>query len=468
MAVRIKKLDSDSMITIKKELTFLPNLPPNRYQRNVTASPVALYNEDQHFLYVPLDYYKHRFASAPPHTLLRSYSVTPLKFTGTLREQQVLVEEEAWQQLKQSYCTTLGLYPGFGKTILGAKLASRDPLLTVVLVHREILTNQWKKTFTDFTNARVWIVGEKHPPAMCDVIICMDTRWDSIPAAIRDRVGFLIVDEAHAFCTPTHVGCLLAFRPKYVVIETATLLRDDEMHKMVYAIAGQRGVYRETSKPFSVIKVETNTSPERKMKKRYKEEFVDWAALVKDTLLDERRNKIITDLVQKNSTDTILILTSLVEHTMLLYNKLLELNISCDYMCGTRKIYKDCRVLIGTTSKIGTGFDQATACPDYSGRRFNLLILACSIKKYAMLVQNVGRVFRADYPTVMHLVDNDTIFESHWQKARKWFVMHNGKMEPPIIIDNPKSTTIMKENKDVSDWAVVRAAELRKELEKNK
>ncbi len=110
------------------------------------------------------------------------------------------------------------MYPGFGKTILGASLASRVKLMTVILVHREILTVQWKKTFEDFTTAKVWIVGEKNPPSECDVIICMDTRWHLIPKFMKDACGFLIIDEAHAFCTPTHVGCLLAFHPKYMIL----------------------------------------------------------------------------------------------------------------------------------------------------------------------------------------------------------------------------------------------------------
>ena len=33
----------------------------------------------------------------------------------------------------------------------------------------------------------------------------------------------LIIDEAHLFCTPTRVAVLLAFHPKYVIIESASL-----------------------------------------------------------------------------------------------------------------------------------------------------------------------------------------------------------------------------------------------------
>ena len=122
---------------------------------------------------------------------------------------------------------------------------------------------------------------------------------------MRDAVGFLIIDEAHAFCTPTHVGCLLAFHPKYILAETATLERDDKMELMIYAICGSHGVFRELDKPFSVVKVITNTKPVRKQNRVG---GVDWHSLVQSTLFDERRNQIILDLVTTNHDKTILII----------------------------------------------------------------------------------------------------------------------------------------------------------------
>jgi hypothetical protein len=359
------------------------------------------------------------------------YPNNNFNFIGSLRENQIAVEQESWDQLEKYGTSTLGLYPGFGKTILGAKLASRAKLLTVVLVHREILTIQWKKTFNDFTDAVVWIVGEKIIPSSYNVIICMDTRWHLIPKHIRDNVGFIIIDEAHAFCTRTHVGCLLAFHPKYILAESATLERDDKMETMIYAICGNHGVYREINKPFTVIKVITNTKP---IRKKNRIGGVDWSSLVKNTLFDDRRNQIILNMVSTTySQDTILILTSLVDHVRLLHQNLMKIGVSCDYMCGDKKIYSDCRVLIGTTSKVGTGFDQATSCPNYSGKRFNVVIIVCSMKKYSMLVQNVGRGFRADYPTIVYLVDNDEIYKSHWYKCRKWFLTRGGIIKEQII-----------------------------------
>jgi hypothetical protein len=420
-------------------LCLQPVTQYNKYNNSEPPEPILLLHINQHNNTIELPYlFGSSLLQVIPNENI-TFPTTNLTFTGTLRDHQIPVEEESWGQIQKYGTSTLGLYPGFGKTILGAKIASRSKLLTVVLVHREILTTQWKKTFQDFTNANVWIVGEKNPPNICDVIICMDTRWEKIPKEYRDNIGLVIIDEAHAFCTRTHVHCLLAFHPKYILIESASLLRDDGMHEMIFAVAGSHGVFRESNKPFNVMKIITNTTPPRKNNRMG---GVDWTALVRDTLMDERRNKIILNIVASNLNRKILILTSLVDHANLLYDSLDGMNISCDYLCGTKRGYIDSQVLIGTTSKIGTGFDPATSCPTYAGKPFDLLILVCSIKKYSALVQNVGRIFRAEFPTVMHFVDNDSIYNNHWYKSKKWYVLHGGIVTEHDIpnLERPTST----------------------------
>lgn len=436
MACSVPKsiLSNDQIDIIKTALCLQPKHKENKYNRKKVPDPIIFFDVVGDNIELPC-----MFASSLLQTIPNSniqYPTTSSEFLGTLREHQISVEEEAWMQLQKYGSSTLGLYPGFGKTILGASLSSRAKLITCVLVNREILLNQWKNTFETFTNAKVWIVGEKNPPPVCDVIICMDTRWMNIPKAMRDAIGFLIIDEAHSFCTPTHVRCLLAFHPKFVLIESATLPRDDEMEVMCHAIAGKHGITRESDKPFSVMKIITNITPVRK-----KDRFggVNWTALVENTLMNEQRNRLILDLVLANTTFKILILTSLKAHAMLLHESIDKIGIPCDYLCGTKRGYKDSTVLIGTTSKIGTGFDPATSCPSYSGRPFDLLLLVCSIQKYSALVQNIGRIFRSEFPTIMHFVDNDNIYKNHWYKARRWYLSHGGNITEHQI--NLKSIT---------------------------
>jgi len=438
-SIPLSKLSQDQKEFIRKMLFLQPEVPfmKSKFSRfsNDSTPPILFFHIEDDIVHLPFLFAGSLLKICPNLDL--PFPKTSLEFKGSLRDYQIPVVKTAAEQLQRFGTSTLGLYPGFGKTIIGMKLAAIPQLLVCILVHREVLTMQWKKTAMDvtritqlddkgnlvYTDPRVWIVGEKNPPVLCDVIICMDTRTHLIPKALKDAIGFLIIDEAHAFCTPSHVQCLLTFHPQYILAETATLERDDNMHTMIQAIVGTHAINKETDKPFTVMKVNTNVKPERKMNKQG---TLDYTALVRDTLFNERRNKIIIDLVLANKDKTIIILTSLVDHVMLLYNKLKELQVECAYMCGNTKNYKDSNVLVGTTSKIGTGFDSATVSTDYRGRPFELLILACSIKKYSMLVQNVGRCFRSKDPYVMHLVDNDDIYKNHWNKAKRWYTSRNG------------------------------------------
>jgi superfamily II DNA or RNA helicase len=332
-------------------------------------------------------------------------------------------------QLTTYGTSIVGLYPGFGKTVLGSNLVSSFKYRVVILVHREVLTTQWKKTFEDNTDAKVWIVPLSKTPVPIDpsynVIICMITRVKQITQKDRDDIGFLIIDEAHAFCTPESAPYLLWFHPQYVLVETATLMRDDGMEKVIYSITGTHGVYRDSKKPFVVYKVETGITPKRKYTKQGK---VNYSKLVSDTLLHPKRNDQVLPILEKEKGNKILVLTALTEHVDILNTLFLDKGYNSDSYCGKKKSYIDKDILVGTVSKIGTGFDPANACKTYDGRPFRILILMCSIKKYALLVQVFGRIFRDDFPVVYFFVDGDGIFGNHWTKASKWVVLHEGKI----------------------------------------
>lgn len=449
-AISRSLINDEQALQIRSYLCLTPKVIRNKYNRNNLPDPVTFYQYVDQTIHLPMAFAKKLMNVNNDNN---NFAKTGLTFTGQLRDYQIHVEDEAWNQLLKHGSTTLGLYPGFGKTILGAKLASRTQLLTVVLVTSTILLGQWKKTFEDNTNSKVWIVGEKSPPEKCNVIICMDTRYEQIPIETRNKVGVLIIDEAHLFCTPTRVGTLLAFHPKHVIIESASLERDDEMERMIYAIAGTHNILRLSEKPFTVYKVMTNIKPERK---KNKVGDIDYLKLQKATLFDECRVEIIVNMIKINLNFKILILTSLVDHALLLYERLNALSISCDFLCGNKKGYSDSNVLIGTMSKIGTGFDPATSCPNYKGLPFDLLFLVSTIKKETMLVQNVGRCFRADFPTIMHFVDDDDIYKNHWYRARKWYLKRNGTVIEYKCPSQPKIQELTSE-----EWTKNKIEELK-------
>jgi hypothetical protein len=322
----------------------------------------------------------------------------------------------------------LGSFLVTHNTILGAYLASKAGLLTIVLAHRKTLLGQWQNTFHKVTDAQTWIVGNEPMPARFNVIICLDKRVKKLGDDLVKRVGMLIIDEAHVFCTPDHVDDLLRFQPRYIIAETATLKRDDDMDRMITALCGLQQISREMTKEFYVYKLATGIAGQRESRKGG--QGVNWNVLMSSLTSNPHRNQLIVDVVAKNPDRKILVLTGLVKHVKTLYQMLKEKGESVDYMCGNKKMYADSRVLIGTISKIGTGFDEESFCRDYGGKRIDLAILVQSVAKSALLEQSVGRAFRAHLPNIIHFVDADPTIERHWKRvARPWYKSRGGTIK---------------------------------------
>ena len=375
----------------------------------------------------------------------RSYPTANFTFNTELYDYQKIIVQEALQYLESYGCATLNIFTGSGKTVQIAYLIAQSKLLGLVMYGNTVLGTQWKNTFNDMTNASSWVVGEEPPPDKVGVIICMYTRIQQIPQYLLDAIGFLAIDEAHTFCTPDHYSKLLLLQPKYVVAATATLERSDKLHDAIKYMCGEHIIYRKSSKPFHVYKYLTGINVPVKLSKVGQ---TDWTALQRDLLMHPDRNEIIFSLINKNPQEKILILTRLVDHVKYLYDTLQKYGYNVDYMAGNKKKYNDSRILIGTVSKIGTGFDEKAACADFGGVRIGLLLLVCSIKDVACLEQVAGRVFRADFPKIIHFVDEVGIIkDKHWPIAKKWYTSRNGIIfdhvyKPPIKIKlNPASNS---------------------------
>jgi len=431
VVVRRSDLSEEHVNIIRSLLYFQPKKKFNFSGKRGTsaAKPIFFYQivESGGDQYVFLPY---RFAAILFNKNLNaeiSYTPSQFRFTGTLRDYQSEDAPIILNQLKEYGTSTLRLYPSYGKTIVGAYMAAHFGFLTIVLMHRTTLLKQWQQTFQKVTNASTWVVEEEPMPPLFNVIICLDKRVEKVPLTIRNRVGMMIIDEAHAFCTESQVERLLGFHPRYVIAETATLERDDDMHRMIVAICGEHHISREMKKKFHVYKIFTGIKGEREERKHGP--GVVWHVLAKSLAFNSLRNQIIVELAMKNPSYKIVILTGYRTHTKLLYQMFLDLGESVDFLCGPKKNYSDSRILIGTINKIGTGFDEASFCDDFKGVKINLGILVHSVAKKQLLEQTVGRVFRADFPNIMHLVDDDKTIENHWRKAKTWYKSKGGEIK---------------------------------------
>ena len=365
------------------------------------------------------------FATQLTHVKSNSWISHPdvyFNFIQPLYEIQEDPAMKALNELNSKGSTILNLHTGSGKTVIGAFLAAKMHKLTLILIASTVLIPQWQKTFIDFTDAKVWIVGEE-PPPFAHIIVCMDTRFSKLPSSYLQSIGTIIIDEAHQFCTSTRAECLLGCSPAYVIAMTATLERKNGMHSMIHAICGPESIRKISTKPFNVYRYNTGISVPTKLTRTGD---VNWPDITSKLCESKERNSLIIDLIRNNPGFKILVLTWLVEHVEFLSIQLSMLNENVDFMAGNKKSYTDSRILIGTISKIGTGFDEKTACQDWNGFRLNILILVGSMKNRGLLEQVAGRVFRSEFPQIIHFVDDMKISENHWNEGQKWYKSRNG------------------------------------------
>src|SRR5579885_2421955 len=216
---------------IRRYLCFQPKVKfvrtNNRFATPPAKEPIFFFRATPTTVTVP--YYFGGVLTGQPVNRHLPYPPAPFQMKPNFKwmnPDQGTVSQEGLEQVQKYGTTTLGVYTGFGKTVIGAWLAQKLGLLTCVIFFRNFLATSWKNTFEEFTNAGVWVVGEPVPEKPVHVILCMHTQVHKLSEQYRALIGTLIVDEAHTFCAPEISQRLLDFCPRYVIAETATLERE--------------------------------------------------------------------------------------------------------------------------------------------------------------------------------------------------------------------------------------------------
>ena len=428
----IKSFDTEQAKQIDKMLTFT-SVEKKQYNKNKffqsTVEPslqVKMYYSENSNLHLP-----YRFACAFKNKIYnrdidfpKLYDDKKGKFDGKLLPRQVEPYKQGIDHLKKFNTTTIALYPGFGKTFMGARYTWQLNMYTCVLVHRENVGKQWVKTFKKYfpelkTN-ELWYVDDKVKED-AKILVCMSGRTDKIPDSLKQKIGTLLIDEAHCFCSTSKVKPLLSFTPKYTIAETATPVKDNGMHKMIQSICGTHYIRKISEKPYNFYIINTQLEYED-LKPG------DYNALVNKQCDSVRRNEILMSILKENTHYKTIVATLRKVHVEYIEKELQKVNLECSTLYGTKKNYKTKNILIGTGSKMGVGFDEANFCDDFDGRPSDLLIMCYTMASWANFEQVRGRGMRADKPNVVIFNDKSSISKKHMTQIRKWVRETNGNI----------------------------------------
>lgn len=357
--------------------------------------------------------------------------VKKYKMVGKARDYQESIIDKTYDLIKKYKTSLIAAYPSAGKTFMGVYLGSMlGPAKIGIIISSKTLAGQWINTFYKITNAKVHyykcpkreypedIPWEYNVPLeKANVVILMVLRIETLSLEDRRSFGIVIVDEAHKFCTEKMGKLLLSLSPKYLLLLTATPDKKNGSDKVLKLMAGTHRVVEKLDKYFKVYSIKTGIVPTIEENKAG---MPDFTILCQSLLYNPIRNKYIRHLVLKNLSFKILILTKEQQHVEDIQFLLDECKLKYSSMYGNKKSYKDRRILIGTVSKIGTGFDEANFATKFKGEKLDLLIMTISYKDRNAYEQTLGRILRSDDPRIIFLSDNSHINQRHTNELRLW------------------------------------------------
>ena len=161
-------------------------------------------------------------------------------FQGELRpEQEAAVREMA----KHDY-GVLCAPPGAGKTVMACALIGRHRASTLVLVHRAVLLDQWRKELGRFLGIAkrkdigVWRGATRRLTRKLDIAMLPSLTRIEDYAAFFQGYGLVVVDECHHVPAVTFEALLKACPSRKILGLTATPIRKDGLEKLIHLQCG--------------------------------------------------------------------------------------------------------------------------------------------------------------------------------------------------------------------------------------
>lgn len=400
-------------------LLDLNSLSPQQLEQidkdlNITVDTHYLqpYRVQESLVFIPFAYgVQHQFKP-----MIHQQINTPLVFTGKLRDEQKIVRSEMTELLNQCNSIILSTHVGFGKSILATYFAYKIKLKTLIVVNRLVLIKQWVGVLEQFIQA----------PKVCVIKPSTVIDWDcdffivnaiNIPKiGYMPEIGLVIVDEVHLIMSKILSTCFQYVTPSYLIGLSATPYRTDGLDVLFDIYFGKQRIDRQLKRKHFVYRVETNFTP---IVNRQRTGKIDWNDILNQQALDDDRNNLVVKIILMNPTLNFMVLCKRIDQIKLLQSKLEKYNIEAEYIYGDKQpdIQRQNRILIGTTQKLGTGFDAPW---------LNALLVASDLEAY--FIQYLGRVFRKldIVPIIFDLVDNNSVLKKHYKTREQTYIKHGG------------------------------------------
>jgi superfamily II DNA or RNA helicase len=439
--INVSDIDIDTLTRLKSKAVL--KIDNNGKPDLVTLTRLIKNENGDNVAFIPFSMARQFNLPIPQRTKFPSMS---MDFVGNLRDNQMVVRRQAIDVLEKNHSVIISCYTGFGKTIGAINLACKLRLKTLIVVTRVVLMNQWKDSILKFCKktcldendsipmVEIVTTTSKDEYVMCNFAIINAINISKMEPGFLESFGTVIVDEVHLVMARKTFKSLLYVTPRYLIALSATSYRSDGLDALFPIFFGKEKIVRELNKEHTIYRINTSFKPQIKYGVNGK---MDWNALLEEQASNYERNKLIVKIVKENPSRTFLILVKRIkqgewlaaEIEKELSEEIEELDFDkCSIgdsktkkvatLFGSNQHYdKSCRVLIGTSAKIGTGFDFD---------KLDTLLLAADVVEY--YIQFIGRIMRREdvQPIIFDLVDNNKTLYKHYMERVKVYKKHGG------------------------------------------
>ncbi|MGJ0315708.1 DEAD/DEAH box helicase [Aliarcobacter cryaerophilus] len=304
----------------------------------------------------------------------------------TLRAEQ----EDAIKEILKYDSSICVAPPGFGKTLIGAKIFEQRAVKTLIIVNKNMLLDQWISRFVDYFGYKksdIGFLGKSQNRLNGNIDIATMQSLNNIPELVENYTQ-VIVDECHHIPALTFEQIVKNFKGMYILGLSATPNRKDELDPILYQQLGN--ISYEYKKP------KTHTNRLLVIKTEFTSSADNYAAIINELVSNEDRNRQIVKTIKENINRKILLLSDRIEHLNLLENILKEENIDFVSVHGSQnkkeqvenmQKVKTSSLILATSSFFGEGIDFP---------HLNTIIFATPISFYGRLIQYLGRIGRGN------------------------------------------------------------------------
>jgi len=365
-----------------------------------------------------------------------------VQFAGSLRADQ----EEAVAAMLAHDIGVLCAPTAFGKTVVAAALVARRRVSTMILVHRTELMTQWQERFRAFLGSGKGVVGvigggKSKPTGIIDIAVMQSlSRKGEVDPRVA-TYGQVIVDECHHVGAASFEAILKRVMAKFVVGLTATPIRRDGLHPMIFMQCGQ--IRHAAGRPPNAP-TDLTVSPRFHRTNSTLSTDAPIQDVFRDVASDEPRNesvcKEIVDAFQAGR--KVLVLTERTDHLDSILSKLAD-RVPKPFVLHGRMSKKQRaslmdelkaldeaapRVLLATGKLVGEGFDHPA---------LDTLVLAMPVSWKGTLQQYAGRLHRehagkADVRIIDFVDEGHAALLRMWGKRRRGYKAMGYRIESAV------------------------------------